>query len=31
LRVSAGFGDEDFTPTEIARIEDYIAKTLARL
>lgn len=31
LRVIADFGDEEFTPTEIGRIEDYLAETLARI
>jgi len=31
LRVIADFGDEEFTRTEIGRIEDYLAETLARI
>jgi aminoglycoside phosphotransferase (APT) family kinase protein len=31
LRVIADFGNEEFTPTEIGRIEDYLAETLARI
>jgi hypothetical protein len=29
--VIADFGDEEFAPTEIGRIEDYLAETLAKL
>jgi aminoglycoside phosphotransferase (APT) family kinase protein len=31
LRVIADFGDEEFGPTEIGRIEDYLAETLTKI
>jgi hypothetical protein len=29
--VIADFGDEEFGPTEIGRIEDYLAETLTKI